>query len=66
LSTGEWYIFDGASQRGPMSRVEVEAFLSGFAGRDGASVWYPGLEGWKPARQFFETAWPAEKLVVAD
>jgi hypothetical protein len=37
-----------------MSRAEVEQFLAGSAGGAHVSVWYPGLEGWKPARQFFD------------
>ena len=34
-----------------MSRAEVIEFLKGFAHRDIASVWRPGLDDWKPATQ---------------
>jgi hypothetical protein len=64
LNAGEWFIFDGASQRGPMSRAEVVQFLRGFADRDFASVWRPGLRDWKPAQELFEIAAPA-RLVAA-
>jgi hypothetical protein len=62
LNAGEWFIFDGASQRGPMSRAEVVQFLKDFADRDFASVWRPGLQDWKPARELFEIAAPARSI----
>jgi hypothetical protein len=37
-----------------MSRAEVVEFLKGFAHRDIASVWRPGLDDWKPATQLFD------------
>jgi hypothetical protein len=66
LNAGEWFIFDGASQRGPMSRVEVVQFLKDFADRDFASVWRPGLRDWKPAHELFEIDGPARLVAATD
>jgi hypothetical protein len=49
-----------------MPRAEVEQFLKDFAGRENVSVWYPGLEGWKPARPFFGIAGPASTLGIGE
>jgi hypothetical protein len=59
LTAGEWYVFDGASQRGPMSYADVVQFLRNFADRDVVSVWRPGLDDWKPASQLFGIVAPA-------
>jgi hypothetical protein len=66
LNAGDWFIFDGASQRGPMSRTEVMQFLRGFADRDFASVWRPGLRGWEPASELFEIAAPTSSGAAAE
>ena len=59
MTAGEWYVFDGASQHGPMSHADVVRFLKDFADRDAVSVWRPGLDDWKPASYLFEVAAPA-------
>jgi GYF domain 2 len=66
LNAGEWFIFDGASQRGPMSRAEVTQFLRNFADRDFASVWRPGLHDWKPAHELFEFAAAARSVAAGE
>lgn len=64
MTAGEWYIFDGASQIGPMSHADVVQFLKDFAHRDVVSVWRPGLDEWKPASHLFDVAAPT-RLVSA-
>src|SRR5258708_17144388 len=64
LTAGEWYVFDGASQRGPMSHADVVQFLKDFADRDVVSVWRPGLDDWKPASHLFDIVAPS-RLVSA-
>jgi hypothetical protein len=64
VTAGEWYIFDGASQIGPMSHADVVQFLKDFAHRDVVSVWRPGLDEWKPASHLFDVAAPT-RLVGA-
>lgn len=64
MTAGEWYVFDGASQRGPMSHADVVQFLHSFAERDAVSVWRPGLDGWKRASHIFDIEPPA-RLVSA-
>ena len=64
MNAAEWYVFDGASQHGPMSRAEVIQFLDGFPDRDDVSVRRPGLDGWQPAGQLFDIVDPT-RLVSA-
>lgn len=58
LIAGEWYVFDGASQRGPMSHADVVQLLKDFADRDAVRVWHPGLDDWKPATHLFDIVAP--------
>jgi GYF domain 2 len=58
LNVNEWYVFDGVSQRGPMSRAEVIQLLKAFGHPEIASVWRPGLDGWKPATQLSDIVIP--------
>jgi hypothetical protein len=64
VTAGEWYVFDGASQRGPMSHAEVVQFLTNFDDRRAVSVWRPGLDDWMPASQLFDIVVP-DRLVKA-
>jgi hypothetical protein len=62
VTAGEWYVFDGASQRGPMSHADVVEFLRGFADSDVVSVWRPGLDGWKRASHLFDIEAPTRLI----
>ncbi|HXB81332.1 MAG TPA: DUF4339 domain-containing protein, partial [Bradyrhizobium sp.] len=64
MTAAEWYVFDGASQRGPMSHADVIQFLTKFDDRKVVSVWRPGLDDWMPASQLFDIVVP-DRLVKA-
>jgi len=64
VTAAEWYVFDGASQRGPMSHADVIQFLTKFDDRKVVSVWRPGLDDWMPASQLFDIVVP-DRLVKA-
>ncbi|HKO69647.1 MAG TPA: GYF domain-containing protein [Bradyrhizobium sp.] len=64
MNAAAWYVFDGASPHGPMSRAEVVQFVGRFPDRDDVAVWRPGLDGWQPVGQLFDIGAPT-RLVSA-
>jgi hypothetical protein len=60
--SGEWFLFDGKTEHGPLAHGELTDRLKAFRNLDNVSVLRPGFRDWEPAGQVFELARPERQV----